>query len=182
MSEVPKRYWFRFSLRTLLVLMTVLAIWLGLYAKRLRDRRDAILAIDQMDATIGVQTRGPTWLRPVFRDERYFWDVGAVAFPATRRLTDDDLHQLMNYLDRFNAVNQLKLSGSQITDAGLESLAQVSDTLIILDLKDTAVSDRGVMHLKRLKALRDLFIRGTNISEAGVSDLQQELPNCTIHH
>jgi hypothetical protein len=38
----PKRRWFRFSLRTMFVVVTVLAIWLGYHINWARQRRDAL--------------------------------------------------------------------------------------------------------------------------------------------
>jgi hypothetical protein len=43
MDETPKRRpWFRYSLRTLFVLVTLLCVWLGVQAKWIRDRRGFI--------------------------------------------------------------------------------------------------------------------------------------------
>jgi len=38
MTSTPKRRWFRFSLRTLFVVVTVLGIWLGWNAEIVRER------------------------------------------------------------------------------------------------------------------------------------------------
>ena len=40
MTAPPKRRWFRFGLRTLFVLMTAIACWLGYSLKWIRDRRE----------------------------------------------------------------------------------------------------------------------------------------------
>jgi hypothetical protein len=42
----PRRRWFRFSLRTLFVVVTVLSIWLGWQAKIVRDRKAAMVEIN----------------------------------------------------------------------------------------------------------------------------------------
>ena len=39
MTEPPKRRWFRFSLRTLFVVVTVFAIWLGYHVNWIQERR-----------------------------------------------------------------------------------------------------------------------------------------------
>ena len=41
----PRRRWFQFSLRTLLVLVTVLCVWLAMTAERARKQRKAVAAI-----------------------------------------------------------------------------------------------------------------------------------------
>jgi hypothetical protein len=172
---------FRFSLKTLLILMTALAVWFGLYTKRLHDRRSAILALEQMDASLGVATGGPVWLRPLLRDERYFWEVSGVFFNESRQLKDDELQKVMELLKDFNDITNVKLAGSQVTDAGLANLRVRSDTLRVLDIRNTAISDDGVRNLIAITALRDIHIQGSAITDAGVSKLQQALPDCRIH-
>lgn len=39
--NVPRRRWFRFGLRTLFVLLTVLGVWVGVQMNWLRERREA---------------------------------------------------------------------------------------------------------------------------------------------
>jgi len=41
MTHAPKRRWFRFSLRTLFVVVTVIACWLGWSLNWMRDRAEA---------------------------------------------------------------------------------------------------------------------------------------------
>ena len=43
----PRRPWFRFTLRTFFVLLTVFSVWLGVQMKWIRDRRDAKLWIEK---------------------------------------------------------------------------------------------------------------------------------------
>jgi hypothetical protein len=160
--------------------MAAIAICLGLYLKSYRDRRAAILAIERMGATLGVKNSGPVWLRPLFQDERYFWKLDAVAFPASHRLTDDELTQLMVHLRRFGEVKQLQLAGSQVTDSGLANLRQLRNSLAVLNLSDTAISDAGIIHLKELAALKDIQLRRTAVTESGQAELRHALPNCTI--
>ena len=49
MSETmkPRRRWFRFSLRTLFVLLTLFGIWLGIQVKWVRDRQAARLWVHE---------------------------------------------------------------------------------------------------------------------------------------
>src|ERR1051325_4626005 len=41
-SSAPRRRWFRYSLRTLLALMTLFCVWLGVQVKWSRDRHEAL--------------------------------------------------------------------------------------------------------------------------------------------
>ena len=51
----PRRRWFQYSLRTLLVLVTVLCVfcvWLGLVSERARKQREAVAAIEAMGGVV----------------------------------------------------------------------------------------------------------------------------------
>ena len=47
MIAKPKRRWFRFSLRTLFVLVTVLCVWLGYQVNLVSQRRDFVRMLEQ---------------------------------------------------------------------------------------------------------------------------------------
>ena len=51
-----------------------------------------------------------------------------------------------------------------------------------LDLRDTQVTDSGLVHLKGLTNLEQLKLSGTQVTDAGVKELQKALPNCEIIH
>ena len=46
--------------------------------------------------------------------------------------------------------------------------------------KTTTWSDAGLVHLKGLNELKRLLLVGTRVTNAGVNDLKEALPNCTI--
>src|SRR5262245_27650401 len=48
----PRRRWFSVSLRTLLVLVTVLAIWLGWQANRAHKQREAVARIRELGGVV----------------------------------------------------------------------------------------------------------------------------------
>ena len=49
-----------------------------------------------------------------------------------------------------------------------------------LRLNDTVVSDAAVTFLEQLTNLRILHLSGTNLTEAGILELEDALPNCQI--
>lgn len=51
MTSANHRRWFRFSLRTLFVLVTVACIWLGYCARWCQQRREALAWIDQHEGS-----------------------------------------------------------------------------------------------------------------------------------
>ena len=50
-----------------------------------------------------------------------------------------------------------------------------------LNLDGTRISDAGLAHLKELTKLSSLDINGSQVTEAGVRDLQQALPSLKIY-
>jgi hypothetical protein len=179
MTAFLKRRWLRFSLRTLLVIMTVLAISLGLYVQSLRDRRAAIGVMEKLGGAISFRYHGPEWLRELVGDEKYFWNPNAVRFESSDPLTNDELQSAMPYLKSLGDLNYLSFRESQITNEGLKHLLPLADRLLVLDLTYTAVSDEGIIHLKQMPKL--MFIRvkgGTAITPAGIAELERALPGC----
>ena len=154
----PRRRWFQYSLRTLLVLVTVLCVWLAVTANRARKQREAVAAIEAVGGVVyyeyqtksGQKPPGPKWLRELIGDE-YFVSVVLVDFNET-----------------------------QVTDAGLMHLKGLTK-LELLYLNRTQITDAGLEHLKGLTNLEDLWLNGTQVTDEGVKKLQQALPNCGIH-
>jgi Leucine-rich repeat (LRR) protein len=88
------------------------------------------------------------------------------------------------HLKLLPSLKELSISGSQRTDSGLWNIA-VTDfnidhiaqlNLEVLDLGETAISDRGVARLARLKNLHTLDLHGTRVTSKGIEALA-ELPN-----
>ena len=52
--------------------------------------------------------------------------------------------------------------------------------LEILGLRNAAVTDASIGSFSKMTSLRGLYITGTDVSEAGVEQIQKALPNCSI--
>lgn len=93
----PRR-WLQFSLRGFFVLLTALAVWLGVIVHRAREQREAVKAIEALEASIGYDWQdvqldpaapfpiagpltppAPAWLRRLIGDE-YFQNAVIVSF------------------------------------------------------------------------------------------------------
>ena len=48
----PNRRWFQYSLRSFLVLVTALAVWLGVVVNRAREQREAVKAIEALGGVV----------------------------------------------------------------------------------------------------------------------------------
>jgi hypothetical protein len=64
----------------------------------------------------------------------------------------------------------VSLEGSDITDAGLESLSGLQ-RLKRLSLRGTPITDAGLAHLKDLPALEEVDLESTQVTDAGMETL-----------
>ena len=76
----PKRRWFRFSLRTLFVLMTVIGVWLGYQASSVRQRKQLLSRLDSV-------VHGLPTYKTVNRNGQQFVLNGDFATPADLQLS-----------------------------------------------------------------------------------------------
>ena len=51
-----------------------------------------------------------------------------------------------------------------------------------LDLSDTQITDAGLEDLKGLTRLEELYLHGTQVTDAGIKELRKALPKCLIQH
>ena len=82
-------------------------------------------------------------------------------------------------VDDAGVVRTIDLCDTQITDAGLEHLEELTD-LKWLDLSGTQVTDAGLEHLKGLTRLEVLELSGTHVTDERIEELRKILPDCKI--
>ena len=69
---------------------------------------------------------------------------------------------------------------SRITDAGLVHLEGLPGLQTPKISRCRQITDAGLVHLKGLANLQGLTLGGTQVTVAGVAELQKALPNCEI--
>lgn len=79
---------------------------------------------------------------------------------------DDGLLYLKN-----SPLNYLNLSGTRVTDKGLETIGKFIPTLAGLDLNDTAVTSKGIEYLTELPKLSKLYLCDTKIDGSALKSL-----------
>jgi hypothetical protein len=142
------RRWLRIGLAVLLALVTALCVWLSVEAIRAYRQRLAVREI-----------RG----------------LGGYTLRLHDRAQGEHLtprwHETVFGGDFMNPVVAVRLAG---TDADDEVLIRIGTftRLVLLDLRDTRISDRGLAHLRRLNRLRVLILTGTEVSDKGLAELQ----------
>ena len=163
----PKLRWFQFSLRTLLVIVTLCAIpcsWLAVKIheeKSLRDERNRQWRVVQA----------------IERSSGVLEECSIRAFEIIEIRPEWLNHCLGGHYH--GQISELDFRGSLIKDGDLESLKSLCN-LQRLRLDNTSITDAGLQHLECLPKLYRLSLSGTHISEAGLIKLQKALPNCKI--
>jgi len=174
----PKRRWFQYSLRTLLLAITAAAIWLGMSTHRARQQEQAVDAILQLGGSVyydyeydssrkrqaGAEPLGPKWLR-TWVGEHYF--VTAVAVDLGERQIDD---AALEHLEPLRHLKTLHLYANPIGDAGLAHIQGLT-ALEFLILNETQLTDAGLVHLKGLTNLHTLVLMNTEVSDEGLVHL-----------
>ena len=191
---VRKRRWLRFSLRTLLLVVTVLCVWLGWRINAARQQKEAVDAILKAGGTVHYDYQilpnipsenhwnigfnanalptGPPLLRKLFGDD-CFRKVILVNFSKTD-LPESVLTQLTKLPDithvALQSVNIIP-DGSNvprpIQDADFEVFGQLS-RLEYLDIYPADIDGSGLAQLTKLKDLRALSLQHTTIGDAGM--------------
>jgi hypothetical protein len=183
MSKQPWTRYFRFSLRSALVVFLVLAVPLGwLVAKRNAYReRVAALALD--GGHVVPEFPAGSWgssavlgrlLRGTELNEALFARPYQVSF-----YPPDATDETLAHLHPFADAKVVVLAETKITDAALGHLAEFRE-LRHLDLSRTAVTDAGLPQLAGLTQLELLQLAGTQVTPAGIAELQKSLPDCAI--
>lgn len=193
----PERRRLQFSLRTLLIFVTLVCItmsWLGVKLARVMRQREAVAAIEarggyvtydyEVDA-LPAEWTAPTWLRGLFDDVYVSHvilsgncdndDISRLAKLTSLETLDFDHSQLTDaglaHLSGLADLQVLSLADTQVTDAGLAHLERLAN-LWLLSLNDTPVTDAGLKHLDGLTNLTTLYLWGTGVTDAGLEHLK----------
>ena len=193
---------FQFSIRSLLIMVLVIAIpssWMTVEMKKAREQQSARTAFrrfpggtmyDYESSGLKIKSPAPNWLCRSLGDD-FFAHVEGVCLGCNKRFTDAD----MAYLESLPRLKRLTLGNANITDIGLPHLAgltelehltlassQVDDDglecltglthLRILGLSYTKVTDAGLEHINRLSHLETLYLGGTKVTDAGLKYLK----------
>lgn len=179
----------KYSLATLLVLVTTFGIWLGLLVHRVNKQRDAVRWVLEMEGGCyydfmfdergtllkDSEEAGPTWIGKLIGID-YVADIIAIDLNSATQVSDvnrlaglaslemlylDDTH--VNDLAPLEGLVNLEVldaNGTRIRD--LRSVSRMKN-LVRLSLNHTYVND--LTPIAKLENLRFLFLNETNISD-----------------
>ena len=170
--DTPKpRRWFRFSLRTLLIVMLLLGVVFGTGSMAYEARRQRKVVADLEESGMDVEFSDEEPSMPELLDTGYSGRVISVRTHSLFTTSFNDVSPLA----AFENLDFLDLSWTQVAD--VTPLAEL-ENLEVLGLERTQVTD--VSPLAGLKNLELLDLSGTNVTDQQVNDLQQALPDCEI--
>ena len=138
MDSQPRRHWFRFSLRTLFVLVTLVACWLGWQMKFIRDRKEMRAWIVANGGNIGnsddlffddpfgeseVSARQVSWLRHLLGDKGvdYIELSSEHSEPVCQRIAKlfpESKIGISTEYRRFPVIDSIEIRGSSIEFRG----------------------------------------------------------------
>ena len=186
-AEGRKRRWFQFSLRTLLILVTIGCVGGGWWLNRAFRQRAAVRRFYELTAdrqshrhdapvTMCYRYQGKDqyykpiipkwlhWLRDMIGEECFGEVTGVQLLDTTA--TDEDL----KHLAVLPGVERIWLARTKITDEGMP-LLKVCPKLTFIGLDQTPVTDDGISHLTAFRDLESLSLNGTKITDAGLEHL-----------
>jgi len=190
----PKRRWYQFSLRTLLVLVTLFAVACSWYAYEMREaakRRAAIAELEELGALVRYYDPDDTTTPEEYRDgepprwysflrrlhgDRYLGH--AVGF-ATGNIDDPVTDAHMAHLARLTDLEYITLCRAEITDNGLAHLKDLTK-LEYLVIVSPHITDAGLVHLRGLSKLKNVDLVRAQVTDEGVEKLEEALPDCIV--
>ena len=170
----PRRRLFQFSLRELMIVVTICAIACSVFAvkkQQAKRQRDTVNTVIRLRGTVVY-----AWER---QDDETAGDT--LMPPPPREPPGPEWVRTLLGVDFVSTVVYVSLDDTEATDLDLQGIGELT-TLQSLILRQTQVTDAGLLHLGRLKNLRYLNLEHTRVSREGVAKLQQALPNCKIDH
>ncbi len=163
---------YRFTLRTLLLVVVVfgtLAGWLGCELRNARQERMAYRELCHLGAV------GDDWVgwREILLGREYA-PIVQISLPP-----DVTIDSALPYLTQLDNLRALDLTGHPISDNEIAQLKTLS-WIKSLNLSNTKITDSGADHLAKFQHLRWLYVGGTKITDDGIRNLQRKLPHCRI--
>lgn len=189
MPKTKLRYWLRFKLRTLLLLVTALAVWLGMETNRAHKQAAAVRRIYELHGEIwfaherdengreidGAKLWAPHWLRSITGDD-YFRRIHTLRFTDVWRSLppEKQLEVTVRVMGVVAEVPDVKSLGmgenAELRDEHMEALDNCR-ALEDLDLHFTSIEGPGLRHIARCRNLKSLNLCNAPVTDEGVKHL-----------
>jgi hypothetical protein len=196
-GPVKRRRWFRFSLRVLLIVVTVLCVWLGIQVNAARRQKNALEAILKAGSTVGFDYQVtppptgfpvgdidtqieaphtvPVWLRQIFGED--FFRTVVMCNLDSKAISLADFTEIAN-LPNLKAVG-LRDVIILSEDGGVNRAIQDSDLTVlhqlgqleVLGINRSVADGSGLAKLANPSGLKLLFFDGNPISDVGAEEI-----------
>jgi hypothetical protein len=163
----------RFSLRSLLLLTTVLCVWLGWQAHRAHEQQAALAFLRGVPVgSIKYDRRAeelsvPNWLRESIGDN-FFRSV--VEVHLTDSVTSENLPEIVSQLRRLPKLETVYLWHARVSDDDLRHLTPLTQISHLgLYFPWQPVTGTGVQHIAEMQNIRQLWLIGNSISNESLA-------------
>ncbi|WDI43965.1 hypothetical protein [Bremerella sp. P1] len=198
-AQSSRRWSISYSLFALMFIVLVLGFccgWLALAMRQADQNRRANARVEEQNVAIGkldflVLTR--TARKPSMLG-RWIGDPGRKEIhwvqAAERPLDDATITELVTLLLDVPSVEKLDLRFTAVSDRGLKRVGELDHLKeLFLGYEQTptgaknasqGITDVGIRHLTRLKNLEFLSVQNTNVTEEGLREFAEAIPDCRI--
>lgn len=178
-TEPPKRRWFQFRLRTLLIIVLVLSLplsWFAWKMEKARRQRTTIIEIESLGGRViydwqadlhhwdAMQRPDHSWQRRLFGDD--FCDQ---AYSATLR-GPEFFDSRLDLLKGLDGLKWVIVRDARVMGSGLASLRGIA-CLEGVSVDNCPLTDDGLKHLQECSDLECVCLRKTEISGDGLKYL-----------
>ena len=167
-----RRHLLRYSLRTLLVLVTFVALWLGWKVNRVRNQQTAVAAIEAAGGMVRYD-----WMEDYYQAESakgsVHWSAmyggyESRSWPTLRRWIGDEYFEYVIGV----WVNMSEFDEHDSNDKRWIATLNHLPKLTTLHIEDISINDHDVQHLKGLTTLQSLSLRRTGVTDSVVVQLE----------
>ena len=175
--QKPKRRWLRYSLRSLLILVTAICVATAYVAPIERTKR-AVAIIEDAGGVVqyDYQVNGEDMPRPEWVAERFGLEY--VASPVYARLARGATDAEIQAASHLTTLRELDCAEAPLTDSHL-SLFSGHRELRILDLRGSRITDAGLQYLEHMQHLETIQLFNTAIGDDGAARLAR-LPTLRV--
>ena len=174
----PRRRWYQYRLRTLLVVVLLASIgmsWFAVKMQQARRQEEAVAAVRKLGARVTYNYQEgdpyadpptPVWLRRLLGDDFFFAVTGVLL--DHHQVTDTEVARLKG----LTQLQRLNLDYTTVKGPGLEHLKGLT-RLQMLSVYRSQVTDAGLKHLNGMKQLESLDLTETRVTDVGLEHLKE---------
>ena len=176
---MPKRRWLRYSLRSMLVVVLVLSVWLGWMANQAAKQRKAVATVWSLGGSVVYECEVADDAPAVFFLDDIGGDLQAVPVGPP---SEGRLHDLIGH-DWFHDVVHVFFASSDVTNKRLAMILDGLPNIVSVDLIYCSVTDAGLEHLASLEQLETVGLHGpTNFTVDGIARLRTKRPDLQVFY